>query len=151
MKVLVPLEICKWNEMHFKHFGEKREWIEVAVCVCGVGCVCARAYVQICACSFSDVCGYTDKERKSESGLSVISVTLSGSLPLTNERCWQPHCILPWLCWVGQICFRAFVRFNLSLLHSLSLPLLPSFSPSECQGEQWPLVSPKDTPWHSTW
>lgn len=29
--------------MHFKHFGEKREWIEVAVCVCGVGCVCVRA------------------------------------------------------------------------------------------------------------
>lgn len=29
--------------MHFKHFGEKREWIEEAVCVCvwaGV-CMCA--------------------------------------------------------------------------------------------------------------
>lgn len=29
--------------MHFKHFGEKREWIEVAVCVCVGWGVCVRA------------------------------------------------------------------------------------------------------------
>lgn len=48
-------------------------------------CVCASERMHV---ALADtVCGYTEKERKSESGLSVISVTLSGRLPLTNERC----------------------------------------------------------------
>lgn len=68
--------------MHFKHFGMEREWIEL---LCLGVCACVREHVH--AALADTVCGYTEKERKSESGLSVISVTLSGRLPLTNERC----------------------------------------------------------------
>lgn len=130
---------CKWNEMHFKHFGVEGDWIKLCVCV------------WVCAALADTVCRYTVKERKSESGLSVISVTLSERLYLTNERCWQLGCELSWLCWAGRICFRAFVRFILPLLLSLFLCVSVSFSVSKCQGERWPLVSPKDTSWHSTW
>lgn len=50
-------------------------------------CVRARTGEHVRGALADSVCGYTEKERKSESGLSVISVTLSGRLPLTNERC----------------------------------------------------------------
>lgn len=99
--------------MHSKHSGVKRARTEAAHW-------CERVSVSehVHAALADTVCSYTEKGRKTESGLSVISVTLSGSLPLTNERCWQPGCILPWLCWVGRISFRAFVRFILPLLFS---------------------------------
>lgn len=117
--------------------------------------VCLRwqAYVWVYACValVDTLCGYREKERKSESGLSVISVTLSERLHLTNERCWQPGYKLPWPCWVGQICFRTFVRFILPLLLSPILSLFLSFSLTVCQREQRPLVSPKDASWHSAW
>lgn len=51
--------------------------------VCACECVCEH----VDAALTDTVCSYTEKRRKSESGLSVISVTLSGRLPLTNERC----------------------------------------------------------------
>lgn len=110
----------KWNALQAFWGGKRVDWTRVYVRACGW----ARAHAALA----DAVCGCTEKERKSESGLSVISVTLSGRLPLTNERCWQPGCILPWLCWVGRICFRAFVRFILPPL--LSLPLCLSLFPS---------------------
>lgn len=112
----------KWNALQ-AFWGRKRvNWSTMSVCVC------MRVSEHVHEALADTICGYAEEERKSESGLSVISVTLSARLPLTNERCWQPGCKLPWLCWVGRICFRAFVRFILSLLLSLSLPLPLSVS-----------------------
>ena len=60
----------------------------MCVCACVVSAfVWVRMNEHVHAALADTVCGYTGWERKSESGLSVISVTLSGRLPLTNERC----------------------------------------------------------------
>lgn len=107
--------------------------------------VCVWACARVCVCGFGWHCLRLTEERMSESGLSVISVTLSVRLHLTNERCWQLVLSSP-----GSAEWDGFVSWPLSgsfsLLPSLFLPL-PLLT--ECQGEQWPLVSPKDTSWHS--
>lgn len=78
-------KFLKGNETNLKHFEETA--IETCMYVCvharKHACTCAR----VCGTLADTVCNLD--ERTSESGLSVISVTLSVRLHLTNERCWQ--------------------------------------------------------------